>query len=95
MKKYVFTALAAGSALALGACQSERADEVEDAAEAEAEALDEMADEATSEAAEESLEREADMVEEMGEERANAMDDDGEIAPSETGIGDTQNHDGQ
>jgi hypothetical protein len=90
MKKMIFTTVAASAALALGACQSPEADAVEDAAEAEAEAIDEMADDATTEAAEEQLEMQADMVEEQGEEAANAMDDDGEIAPSETGIGDTQ-----
>ena len=38
----------------------------------------------------EAMEQEADIVEEKGEEKANAMDDNGEIAPSETGVGDTQ-----
>ena len=41
-------------------------------------------------AAKEAMEEKADVVEEMGEEKANAMDDNGEIAPSETGVGDTQ-----
>jgi uncharacterized protein (UPF0335 family) len=41
-------------------------------------------------AAKEAMENKADRVEEMGEEKANAMDDNGEVAPSETGVGDTQ-----
>jgi len=36
------------------------------------------------------MEQKADVVEEQGEEKANAMDDKGEIAPSESGVGDTQ-----
>src|SRR3546814_8734495 len=36
------------------------------------------------------MENKADVVEEQGEEKANAMDDNGEIAPSESGVGDTQ-----
>src|SRR3546814_12788398 len=40
--------------------------------------------------AQDAMENKADVVEEMGEEKANAMDDNGEIAPSESGVGDTQ-----
>ena len=40
--------------------------------------------------AKEATEAKADAVEAAGEEKANAMDDNGEIAPSETGVGDTQ-----
>ncbi len=40
--------------------------------------------------AKEAMEQKADVVEEQGEEKANAMDDNGEIAPSESGVGNTQ-----
>ncbi|GFM28952.1 uncharacterized protein PY1_contig-06-192 [Novosphingobium sp. PY1] len=89
MKKFIYLAGPA-ALLALAACQSEKADNVEDAAENRADQLDEMADNATSEAQEEALENKADRVEEQGEEAANKIDDNGEIAPSETHMGDTQ-----
>ncbi|MGE0776267.1 MAG: hypothetical protein AB7G25_09025 [Sphingomonadaceae bacterium] len=90
MKKSMALPLAAALGLMVTACQSPEADAIEDAAENRAEAIDNMADYAPTEAQEEALENRADMVEEQGEEAANARDDDGEIAPSETGIGDTQ-----
>ena len=90
MKKMIFTTAALSIALAVSACQSPEADAVEDDAEAQADEIDEMADDATNEATEDSLENQADMIEEKGEEAANRMDDNGEIAPSETGVGDTQ-----
>jgi hypothetical protein len=90
MRKTLFAATALAGALALAACQSEQADQVEDAAEANAEMLDEAADAAPTEAMEDNLEAAADVAEEKGEENANALDDNGEIAPSETGVGDTQ-----
>ena len=86
----MFIALAATSALALGACQSPAADKVEDQAEAQADAIDDQADAMPEGPAKEAMEDKADAVEAAGEEKANAMDDKGEIAPSETGIGDTQ-----
>lgn len=89
MKKLLI-GLAATSALALGACQSPAADEVEDQAEAKAEAIDDQADAMPEGPAKEAMEQKADIVEEKGEEKANAMDDNGEIAPSESGVGDTQ-----
>ncbi|ALH78961.1 hypothetical protein [Sphingopyxis macrogoltabida] len=89
MRKFVI-ALAATSALALGACQSPAADKVEDQAEAQADAIDDQADAMPEGPAKEAMEKKADVVEEQGEEKANAMDDNGEIAPSETGVGDTQ-----
>ena len=52
--------------------------------------IDDQADAMPEGAAKEAMENKADVVEEMGEEKANAMDDNGEIAPSETGVGDTQ-----
>ena len=85
----VLIALAATTTLALGACQSPAADKVEDQAEAQAGAIDEKADAMHEGAAKEAMENKADMVEKMGEEKANMMDDNGEIAPSETGVGDT------
>ena len=78
MRKIALT-LTAASALALGACQSPAADSVED-----------QADTMPDGPAKEAMENKADRVEEMGEEKANAMDDNGEVAPSETGVGDTQ-----
>jgi hypothetical protein len=90
MRKTILMTAVATAALALAGCQSKEADAVEDNAAAQAEVIDDMADNATNEATEEALENKADKVEEMGEEKANAMDDNGEIAPSETGIGDTQ-----
>ena len=86
----MFITLAATSALALAACQSPAADKVEDNAEAQADAIDAQADAMPEGPAQDAMENKADVVEEMGEEKANAMDDNGEIAPSETGVGDTQ-----
>jgi hypothetical protein len=75
-----FTTIAVGAvALALAGCQSEQADQVEDAAEDKADQLDAAG-----------ADEQADIVEEQGEEAANKIDDDGEIAPSESGVGDTQ-----
>ncbi|ALJ11391.1 MULTISPECIES: hypothetical protein [Sphingopyxis] len=84
MRKFVI-ALAATSALALGACQSPAADKVEDQAEAQADAIDDQADAMPEGPAKEATEAKADAVEAAGEEKANAMDDNGEIAPSEVG----------
>lgn len=83
MRKLILTSVASIGLISLGACQSEQADQVEDQAEAEADALENMADEAPTEAQEDALENQADAVEAAGEEKANAMDDNGEIAPSE------------
>ncbi len=83
MRKLILTSIASVGLISLGACQSEQADKVEDQAEAEADALENMADEAPTEAQEDALENQADAVEAAGEEKANAMDDNGEIAPSE------------
>jgi protein involved in sex pheromone biosynthesis len=82
MRKTII-ALTAASALALGACQSKEADQVEDAAEAQADAIDAQADAMPEGPAKEATEAKADAVEAAGEEKANAMDDNGEIAPSE------------
>ncbi len=90
MRKSMIISTVAAATLALAACQSPEADAVEDNAEAQADAIDDMADQAPTEAQEDALENKADMVEEQGEEAANKMDDNGEIAPSETGVGDTQ-----
>lgn len=89
MRKFLVTPFAIGL-LALAACQSEQADNTEDAAENRADQIDEMADKAPTEQQEDALENKADRVEEQGEEAANKMDDNGEIAPSETGVGDTR-----
>jgi hypothetical protein len=75
----IATAAIGALALALAGCQSEQADQVEDAAEDRADQLDAAG-----------ADEQADIVEEQGEEAANKMDDDGEIAPSESGVGDTQ-----
>ena len=88
-KIIIFSAIAAMS-LGVAACQSKEADKIEDAAENRADAIDAMAEKAPTEAQEEALHNKADVVEEQGEEAANAKDDNGEIAPSETGVGDTQ-----
>ncbi|KTE22391.1 hypothetical protein ATE67_00050 [Sphingopyxis sp. H050] len=82
MRKTII-ALTAASALALGACQSKEADQVEDTAEAQADAIDAQADAMPEGPAKEATEAKADAVEAAGEEKANAMDDNGEIAPSE------------
>ena len=81
----MFITLAATSALALGACQSKQADQVEDQAEAKADAIDAQADAMPEGPAKEATEARADAVEAAGEEKANAIDDKGEIAPSEVG----------
>ena len=88
MMRKILLAPIAVSLFALAACQSEKADQVEDKAEAQADRLNEAADQATTEQQEERLEHKADVVEEKGEEAANRMDDNGEVAPSE--VGDTQ-----
>lgn len=90
MKRTIILPAIAALSFAVAACQSKEADQIEDAAENRAEAIDAMADKAPTEAQEEALENKADVVEEQGEEAANAKDDNGEIAPSETGVGDTQ-----
>ena len=84
MRKILIT-LAAGTTLALGACQSPAADKAEDTADAQADVVDAQADAMPEGPAKEAMETKADVVEEKGEEKANAMDDNGEIAPSETG----------
>ncbi|MBL9069069.1 MAG: hypothetical protein JNM03_03680 [Sphingopyxis sp.] len=84
MRKTII-ALTAASALALGACQSKQADQVEDQAEAKADAIDAQADAMPEGPAKEATEARADAVEAAGEEKANAIDDKGEIAPSEVG----------
>jgi uncharacterized membrane protein YqiK len=86
----IITMLAASSAFALAACQSPQADKVEDQAEAQADAIDAQADAMPEGPAKEATEAKADQVEALGEEKANAIDDKGEIAPSETGVTDTQ-----
>lgn len=83
MNKTAFAAVALVAGLGLSACQSEQADQVEDAAEDQAEAIDDQADMAGNEMVEDTLEDQADAVEAQGEEAADAMDDDGEVAPSE------------
>jgi hypothetical protein len=83
MRKQILTGVAAIGLISLGACQSEQADQVEEQAEAEADTLENMADEAPTKAQENALDNQADAVEAAGEEKANAMDDNGEIAPSE------------
>ena len=83
MRKMII-ALTAASTLALGACQSKPADQVEDQAEAKADAIDAQADAMPEGPAKDATEAKADAVEAAGEEKANAMDDKGEIAPSET-----------
>ena len=84
MRKTII-ALTAASALALGACQSKQADQVEDQAEVKADAIDAQADAMPEGPAKEATEARADAVEAAGEEKANAIDDKGEIAPSEVG----------
>ena len=84
MRKTII-ALTAASALALGACQSKQADQVEDQAEAKADAIDAQADAMPEGPAKEATEARADAVEAAGEDKANAIDDKGEIAPSEVG----------
>lgn len=90
MKKAIVLSAIAALSFSVTACQSKQADQIEDAAENRAEAIDNMAEHAPTEAQEDALHNKADVVEEKGEEAANAKDDNGEIAPSETGVGDTQ-----
>ncbi|MBC7985710.1 MAG: hypothetical protein H7X93_03440 [Sphingomonadaceae bacterium] len=71
--------IAAGfaAALALSACQSPEAENVEDAYDNQAEVIDEMADDTANDVAEEGLEDQADMMEEAGDNAAEAVDDGG------------------
>ena len=73
MRKTII-ALTAASALALGACQSKPADQVEDQAEAKADAIDAQADAMPEGPAKEATEAKADAVEEAGEAKADAID---------------------
>lgn len=73
MRKTII-ALTAASALALGACQSKQADQVEDQAEAKADAIDAQADAMPEGPAKEAVEDKADAVEEAGEAKADAID---------------------
>jgi hypothetical protein len=73
MRKMII-ALAAVSTLALGACQSKPADQVEDQAEAKADAIDAQADAMPEGPAKEATEAKADAVEDAGEAKADAID---------------------
>ncbi|WP_374524234.1 hypothetical protein [Sphingopyxis sp.] len=73
MRKTII-ALTVASALALGACQSKPADQVEDQAEAKADAIDAQADAMPEGPAKEATEAKADAVEEAGEAKADAID---------------------
>ncbi|WP_428683596.1 hypothetical protein [Sphingopyxis sp.] len=73
MRKMII-ALAAASTLALGACQSKPADQVEDQAEAKADAIDAQADAMPEGPAKEATEAKADAVEDAGEAKADAID---------------------
>lgn len=90
MKKAIILPAIAALSFSVAACQSKQADQIEDTAENRAEAIENMADHAPTEAQEEALENQADAVEAQGEEAANRKDDNGEIAPSETDVGNTQ-----
>ncbi|HMO74144.1 MAG TPA: hypothetical protein PKD99_14075 [Sphingopyxis sp.] len=79
----MFIALAATSALALGACQSETADRVEDQAEAQADVIDAQADALPDGPEKEALEQKADDVEAAGEAKADAIDS-GTVPPPAT-----------
>ena len=73
MRKTII-ALTAASALALGACQSKQADQVEDQAEAQSDAIDAQADAMPEGPAKEATEAKADAVEDAGEAKADAID---------------------
>ncbi|UKK83814.1 hypothetical protein L7H23_14750 [Sphingopyxis sp. BSN-002] len=73
MRKTII-ALTAASALALGACQSKPADQVEDQAEAKADVIDAQADAMPEGPAKEATEEKADAVEAAGEAKADAID---------------------
>lgn len=79
----MFITLAATSALALGACQSKQADQVEDQADAQADVIDAQADALPEGPAKEALENKADAVEAAGEAKADAIDA-GTIPPPAT-----------
>lgn len=74
MRKLVVT-LAAVSALALGACQSKEANQVENEAEAQSDMIEAQADAMPAGAASDAAESRADQVEAMGDAKADAIDD--------------------
>ena len=73
MRKILIT-LAAGTTLALGACQSPAADKAEDTADAQADVVDAQADAMPEGPAKEATEAKADAIEEAGEAKADAID---------------------
>ncbi|PKQ00896.1 MAG: hypothetical protein CVT74_01865 [Alphaproteobacteria bacterium HGW-Alphaproteobacteria-13] len=81
MRKFAIT-FAAGSALALAACQSPAADQVEDQADAQADVIDAQADAMPEGPAKEAMEDKADAVEAQGEAKADAIDS-GTMTPGE------------
>lgn len=87
MRKLVVT-LAAVSALALGACQSKEANQVENEAEAQSDLIEAQADALPAGAASDAAETRADQVEAMGEAKADAIDD-GTMTPGEAGVSTT------
>ena len=82
MRKTII-ALTIASALALGACQSKQADQVEDQAEAQSDAIDAQADAMPEGPAKEATEAKADAVEDAGEFVKLSVKDDGEGMPEE------------
>ena len=74
MRKLIILSSVAALSLGLSACQSKKADAVEDAAENRADVIDDMADKAPTEAQEDALHNKADAVEEAGENAADAID---------------------
>lgn len=87
MRKFVVT-LAAVSALALGACQSKEAAQVENEAEAQSDLIEAQADALPEGAAKDAAEAKAEQVEDIGEAKADAIDD-GTLNPAEAGVNTT------
>lgn len=84
MRKIVVT-LAAASALALGACQSKEAAQVENEAEAQSDLIEAQADALPEGAAKDAAEAQAERVEAIGEAQADAIDN-GTLTPAEAGV---------
>ena len=74
MRKFIIVSTAAALSLGLSACQSKKADQVEDAADNRADAIDKAADQAPTEVQEDALHNKADAVREAGENAADAID---------------------
>lgn len=81
MQKLIVT-LTAASALALGACQSKEASQVENVAEAQSDLIEAQADTLPDGAAKDAAEARAEQVERVGEVKADAIDS-GKLTPGE------------